>query len=157
MLMIVKKISCAWEVGFLSLSFSSPSKGQSYSWGGNISSPSQEIPLIVRNPKVHYCIHKFLPPVHILSQINPAHACLPQFSNTHLLLSSLLHLGLVSGLQSSGSPTKPVSFTQVSQPNPCWTSPVSHTCHMSHPSHSSRFDHPNNTWWKIQTIKLLIM
>ena len=41
--------------------------------------------------------------------------------------------------------------------NPVYTSPLSRTCYMSHPSHSSRFHHPNNFWWAVQTIKLRIM
>jgi len=34
-------------------------------------------------------------------------------------------------------------------------SPASHTCHMSRPFHSFWFDHPNNVWWRLQTIKPL--
>ena len=41
--------------------------------------------------------------------------------------------------------------------NPIYTSPLLHTCYMTHPSHSSRFDHPNNIWWAVQIIKLLTM
>ena len=37
------------------------------------------------------------------------------------------------------------------------TSPLPHMCYMPHPSHSSWFDHPNNIWWEVQIIKLLIM
>ena len=41
--------------------------------------------------------------------------------------------------------------------NPVFTSMVCHTCYLPRPSHSSRFDHPNNIWWAVQIIKLLVV
>ena len=39
--------------------------------------------------------------------------------------------------------------------SPVCISSVSHTCHILRPSHSSLFDHPNNIWWWVVTMKLL--
>jgi hypothetical protein len=71
---------------------------QSPSWEANISSANQEIPCILWNPKVDYCIHKRPSPVPILSQINPVYAPISISWRSILILSSHLHLGLPSGL-----------------------------------------------------------
>ena len=57
---------------------------QSPSWETNRFSASQEILHLVWNLKVHYCVYKYLPPVPILSQINPGHALPLQFLIIHL-------------------------------------------------------------------------
>ena len=77
-------------------------------------------------------------------QSRPTH---PTSWRTMLILSFHLRLGLPSGLFLFDFPTETLYTPLLSH----------HTCYMSRPSRSSRFYHPNNIWWGIQIIKLLIM
>ena len=54
------------------------------SWEANQFSASQEIPHILWNPKVHYCIQNSPPPVSILSQLDPVHTPISHFLMIHL-------------------------------------------------------------------------
>jgi len=92
---------------------------QSPSWEDERFSASQEIPLIVWNPTVHYLIHN--PPlVPILSQLHPVRTPHPTSWIPILILSSPLRLGLPSGLFPSGFPTKTLHTPLLS--------PISATC-----------------------------
>ena len=72
------------------LSLFTYSMEQNPSWEANNFSGSQEIPLILWNPKVHYLIHKCPPPVPNLSQINPVQA--PQLTSWRFILVLSFHL-----------------------------------------------------------------
>jgi hypothetical protein len=120
---------------------------KSLSWQVSWFSASQEIPRVLWNPKVHYCIHKCLPPVPVLSQTNPVHAHKSHF------LKILLNIILPSLPESS---KWPLSLRFPDQ-HPVHTSTLPRTCYMPRPPHSSRFDHTNNTGWGVHIIKLLIM
>ena len=109
-------------------------------------SANQEIPRILWNLKVHYRIHKCLPPVPIPSQFDLVHPPHPTSWRSILILFSHLRLGLPSGLFPSGFPTKTL-YTPLLFP---------HTCYRSNPSHYSRFDHPKNMWWGVHTIKFIM-
>jgi len=118
---------------------------QSPPWEPDQFSVNQDITRILWNPNVHYCIHKCLPPVPILSRIKPVHASPSHFLQIILILSCHLRLGFPSGLFPSGFPTKTL-YT-----------PLPHMCYMPYPSHSSQFDHPINIGWGVQIIKFLII
>ena len=98
------------------------------------SAASQEIPRILRNPKVHHRTHKCPPPVPILSQLHPVPTTPFHFLKIHL------NIVLPS---TSGSPQWSLSIRFPHQ-NPVHNSPLPHTRHMPRPSNSSRFYHPHN-------------
>jgi len=56
---------------------------QSPSWDADSLSASQEIPLVLCNPKVHYSVHNRPPLVPVLSQMNPVHILSLYFYNIH--------------------------------------------------------------------------
>jgi len=91
---------------------------QSPSWEADRFSASQEIPHILRNPKVHYRIHKCPPTVPIMSQFDPFRALTSHSRRSLLILSSRLRLGLPSCLFPSGFPTK-VLYTPLPQRATC--------------------------------------
>jgi len=79
------------------------------SWEANRFSASQEIPRILRNPKVHYRVHNSPPPVPILSQISLVPILLPE-----------IHLDIILP-STPGSPKWSFSF-RFSHQNPVHTS-----------------------------------
>ena len=97
------------------------------SWEANRPSACPEIPRILQNPKVACSIHKCLPAVPILSQINPDLSFPSHFLKTHF---NVIHPSMPR------SSIWSFSLESVYQ-NPVCTSPVPRTFHVSRPSDSS--------------------
>jgi hypothetical protein len=66
-----------------------------------------------------------------------------------------IHLNII--LPSMPGPLKWSLSLRFPHQNLVYTSPLLHMHYMPCPSHSPRSDHPNNIWWEIQIIKLLLM
>jgi hypothetical protein len=132
---------------FLHVQLLTYSMQQSPFWEANKFLPSQGIPHVLLNPKVHYCIHKYPPPVSILSQPNTVHNPKSHF----LKIYSNIIL-----LSTPGSPQLSLSLRFPHQ-NPIHSPLLSHPRYTPRPSHSSWFYHPCNIWWGVQNMKLLVM
>jgi hypothetical protein len=74
------------------------------SWGAANCGATQKLTSILWNPKVHYRVHKSLPVVPILRQMNPIHT-IPSYLKSILILSTNIRLVLPSGLLPSVFPT----------------------------------------------------
>ena len=118
---------------------------QSSSWAANWYAASQEIPRILRNPKVHYRTHKRPPPFSILGQPNPVH-----MPTSHLLE---IHRNIIH----PSTPRSPQWSLSLRFPHqdPIHCPHLPHTRHMPSPSHSSWFYHPHDIGWGVQNIYLV--
>ena len=99
-----------------------------------------QIPCILWNPKVPYCVYKCSPPVPVLGQVSLVHASPLHFLKIHF--NVVFHL-----CQGHSSVLFPLGFL---------TSPLPCACYVPCPSHPL-FDHLNNIRWLVQIIKLLSM
>jgi hypothetical protein len=112
-------------------------------WKDNTSSTSERTMHVIA-PEVHHCVHKRLPLISVLSQMNPVHSfwyyfLKTDFNNHPLLLFPIL----LSVPFDSGFLIKTLCISP-------------HACHTPRPSHPPRFYHPNNIW-RGQVMEILVM
>jgi len=116
-------------------------------WETNSHSTYQEITCLLWNSEVHYRVHRSLPLVPILSQINPVHNLPLYFYKNH---SSIIFPS------TPRSSEWPLTF-RYSDQNFVRFSYLSPACYMPHPSHPLWSGKLNKTWWSIAVTKLLVM
>jgi len=105
----------------------------------------KKFPRLLRNPKVHYSIHKGR---HLsMSWTRSVLSISPHPTSLKSLLKLTFNLGLCF----------PRVFIRSPHHNSACISSVSHARYIPRPSHSSLFDHSNNIWGGIQTTKPIVM
>ena len=97
---------------------------QRLSWEANSFSTSQETPRVLWNPNYRYRIHKFLPPVPILSQLDPSHIPTSHFLKIHLTI-------ILPSTPGSSYWSLSLRFPHQ---NPVHATPFPHTRYMPHPT-----------------------
>ena len=138
----LQKLSCVWESYSTTEIWKSiliNSMDQCPSWEANSSSTSQEVKHIFSNTKSP-------PLVPVLHQSEKSIHFNSISVKSLLILASYLHPGLPTVLFPSSCPTE-ILYTFL----------LPHTCHMTCPSHAPWYEHPNNIWWGVQIIQILIM
>jgi hypothetical protein len=95
------------------------------------------------NPEIRYAyrVHKIPPLSPVLSQLSPVHIHASVYLRSVLMLPSRLGLGLPSG------PFMTITFYEFL---------FIHMWYISRISHPPLFYHPNNIYWRVQIMKLLI-
>jgi hypothetical protein len=117
------------------------------SWETNSHLPSQVIHCLLWNPKDHYRVHKNTPLVSMLSHMNPVQNLPTYFFMVYRVI-------IPPSMHRSSEWSRP--FRVFNKHLVCF-SHLPHACYMSRPPHTPWFDRPDNIWWSLQVVKLLIM
>ena len=120
---------------------------QSSSWEAIRFATSQEITRILWNPKVQYRTHKCPPPVPILSQIHTVRTPKSHFLKILLNIIPPSTPGFPKWSLSLRFPHQNPVFASTLPPYVLHDPPIAFFSNLS----------PNNIWWAVQIIQLLIM
>jgi hypothetical protein len=108
---------------------------------------TRQFPSSLLNPKVQYRIHKSSPPAPVLSQTNSVH-----ITPSHLYK---IHANIIQPPTSWSSQWPPSLW--LSHQQPIRVPLLPHSCYMPRPCHPPRLNYSNNTWRRVQIMKLFIM